>query len=188
MLNHSISVVCPMRSMVNHDQFQTTGICRDMLPLPSSTVFYGRNELFEHAENHATKKKLRWRKSDDWCRNITACLRTQDGYPRIIRIKIVTLPASKPWKWQLGFRLTRSLSLARSIGFIWLSAVLVGFWACSINLIFIHLFVIRGDLFAKADVAMRWQHHASTVIQHAKSVKHDDNSSLTMASACQSVD
>ena len=70
MLNRSISVVSLVRSMVNYDQFQTTdhvGYSMDMLRLRpgiygflrSVAVDYGRNEIFEHVENHATEKP-RW--------------------------------------------------------------------------------------------------------------------------------
>jgi len=69
MLNRSISVVCPVRSMVNYDQFQTTDhvrICCGCVPastviyglllLQSVAVDYGRNEIFEHVENRAAEK------------------------------------------------------------------------------------------------------------------------------------
>ena len=85
MLNCGISVVCPVRSMVNHDQFQTKDHSRDMLRVcygcvQASTVIYGflrslavdcrRNKLFQHVENRAMEKRRR-QKRGGWFLNIT---------------------------------------------------------------------------------------------------------------------
>jgi len=62
MLNRSISVVCPVRSMVNYGHTDHVRICCGCVPastviyglLQSVAVDYGRNEIFEHVENRAT--------------------------------------------------------------------------------------------------------------------------------------
>ena len=72
MLNRSISIVCPVRFMVNYDQFQTTDhtlICCGCVPvstaiygfLRSVAVDYRRNKISELVKNRATEKS-RWQK------------------------------------------------------------------------------------------------------------------------------
>ena len=67
-------------------------ICCGCVPAPTVTygflqslaVDYRRNEIFEHVQNHTTKKPRR-RKRDGWSRNITVMsIRTRDGYRTII--------------------------------------------------------------------------------------------------------
>jgi len=104
MLNCSISVVCPVCSMINYDQFQTTDhvrICCGCVRastviygfLRSVAVHYGRNEIFEHVENRATKKS-RQQKRAGWYWNITVMsIRTRDEYP-------IDNPGLKPWRFR----------------------------------------------------------------------------------------